>query len=506
MSKKSTILVLRTLLIWFALATGLVQANGGPFTIKYPNGDPAAKGVLARLDPDLKPGRENRLRVIKENLKVIFGKDGVSRGNVTSPPLVQVSAEYTIENPTDDQVEMDFGFPILRGVYINPWSMMISPAVKVWLDKTPVQFTIISNSAIYGIIRQRACEVIDKAIAANPQLSTLIAAVRDNDGQNRSVARQEFFAHLTESMKWSERDATLLVEYASLNVANTTTIHPRDRGWLVGLADEELRKLENQYLGPLAAIGEQKATQLFAYLASRFDPQAATTYEKIFSAWGGDVRECSVDLKTGKIRPREVTVAPEAISKGSDVSITGDPTIYARVDYLDPQAPISESERTSCEVILKNLPVIFTFAPMNILHYQVKFPAKSVQMLTVSYSQYAYLDTRQPSSYQLAYVVHPASLWQQFGSINLEVAVPDGVDFRASVACDNGGTEERGVGSYDSGKGHFSIYRAILEQKTGELYLAVDAKAWKNKVAAENQNNPVQQSAHLAIAGVKPNN
>ena len=38
--------------------------NGGPFVVKYPSGDPAAKGVLARLDPSLKPAQETRLRVL----------------------------------------------------------------------------------------------------------------------------------------------------------------------------------------------------------------------------------------------------------------------------------------------------------------------------------------------------------------------------------------------------------------------------------------------------------
>ena len=47
-------------------------SNGGPFVIKYPSGDPAAKGILARLDPDLKPARESRLAVISEDLSIRF--------------------------------------------------------------------------------------------------------------------------------------------------------------------------------------------------------------------------------------------------------------------------------------------------------------------------------------------------------------------------------------------------------------------------------------------------
>jgi hypothetical protein len=459
------------------LMGSLVFANGGPFVIKYPDGDPAARGILARLDADLKPGRETRLRVIKEDLKLTFGKD--YRKDKPGPPLVRVAAEYTIENPTNSDIEVDFGFPILRGVYMNPRSMLLTPDVSVHLGKTPVKCTIISNSAIYGIIRQRAREVIEKAVAEDVELGKLVTSVRRAQGKAREVAREGLLSHLRSTMSWNERDAALMVEYASLDFGKPKT-HPADRGrgvWILGPWEKDLYELMNANLGSLAAIGEQKATQFFAQLASRFDPQAAAAYEAIFAAWGGDVRERSVDLETGEVRPREITVLTVGavdISREtlfdqwvSDPQWQSDPTIYARVDYLDPKA------------VLKNLPVVFTFAPMNILHYQAKFPAKSTETLTVSYTQYAYSDTRSPSSYQLAYVVHPASLWEEFGPINLEVAVPEGVPFRASVECDNGGIEERQVYSLGSEMGRFSVYRAVLGQKTGELYFAVDAEAWK---------------------------
>jgi len=505
---KKTALILVSVFALCVLTGSFALANGGPFVLKYPNGDPAAKGVLARLDPGLKPARETRLRVIKEDLKVTFGKDGTSKSNATMPPLVRVSAEYTIENPTGKEVEVDFGFPILRGVYIRPPSFeMIEttsrPSVIVRLGKKNIRSTIISNSAIYGIIRQRAREVIERAVAGDAALKRLIASVRDAEGEAREAVRKAFRSYLIDGMKWNERDAVLMVEYASLDFGKVKSFPPdRSRaGWGWG-ADKELNKLMNENLGPLSAIGEQKATQFFAQLASCFEPKVAAAYEAIFTAWGGDVRERSVDLKTGKVRPREVTVDPEALNKKPS-PFTGafDPTIYARVDYLDPRANITGSEETSCKTILKNLPVVFTFAPMNILHYRVKFGAKSTQTLTVSYSQYAYSDTRSPSSYQLAYVVHPASLWKEFGPINLEVAVPEGVGFRGSVACGNGGVEERVVNRYNSQKGRFDIYRAVLKQKTGELYLAVDAEAWKKhgkQVAVKSSKSQVQRVAQQA--------
>jgi hypothetical protein len=467
---------LAAILVLQILPLGRVFANGGPFVVKYPNGDPAAKGVLARLDPDLKPAKETRLKVVKEDLKVTFGKD--RRNDETLPPLVKVIAEYTIENPTDSEVEIDFGFPILRGVYVRPSGMMrIIPnsPVEVRLGNDEIRSTLISNSAIYAMIRRRARDAIEKAVAADEALAVLVMAVYDSNDEERELAQQILSQHLTDNMKWDKRDAALMAAYAALDLGEAKA-HPLDRSPFQVTMDFELKDLINDNLGPLAAIGEQKATQFFARLVSRFDPQAGAAYESIFTAWGGDVRERSVDLLTGQVRPREVSVDVEKLSNAR--GRWTDPTIYARVDYLDPKARITEIERQSCKAILKNLPVIFTFAPMNLLHYQVKFAPKSTQTLTVSYRQYAYSDTRTPSSYQLAYVVHPASLWQEFGPINLEVTVPEGVRFRAS---DNAGIKAPVV-KKESERGGPEVYTGTVRDKTGEIYLAVESESWKNGV------------------------
>ena len=497
-TKKTGVILLGVLTLCL-LVQSLALANGGPFVIKYPNGDPAAKGVLARLDPDLKPGRETRLRVIKEDLKVTFNRErpfGRVKKSVDGPPLAHVSAEYTIENPTKEEIEVDFGFPILRGIYVDPLSMMPRPHVNVRLDKTVIRSTVISNSAIYGIIRQRAREIIEKAIAGDIKLNELVTLVRNSNDKTRNDKRKALSAYLVDTLMWNERDAALMVEYASLDIGKIKS-HPPDRnhiGWFG--TDIQLHQLINENLGPLAAIGEQKATQFFAQLASRFEPQAAAAYEAIFTAWGGDVRERSVDLKTGQVRPREITVDPKTLGKQpSPFTSNFDPTIYARIAYLDPKARISESEKASCKAILKNLPVVFTFAPMNILHYNVKFPAKSTQKLTVSYSQYAYSDTRSPSSYQLAYVLHPASLWKDFGPINLEVTVPEGIDFRSSVPCHKVEAGNDGLSPNQPPNSSFKIYKAQLSQKTGELYLAVEADGWKKskaQVVLNSLKNKVQ--------------
>ena len=156
-------------------AATVAYGNGGPFIVKYPGGDPAAKGVLARLDPSLMPAREKRLKVVKEDLTIAVspGRSGVK----DNPPLAGVEAVYTIENPTDEKVEMDFGFPIVRGIYMNPYSMMPRPDVTVLVDQKAVTTTVISNSAIYGLIRHQARETIDRAIAADAKLAALVKAV-----------------------------------------------------------------------------------------------------------------------------------------------------------------------------------------------------------------------------------------------------------------------------------------------------------------------------------------
>jgi hypothetical protein len=406
--------------------------------------------------------------------------------------------------------------------------MMPSPDAQVRLDAEQVRPDLISNSMIYGLIRQRSQEVIDRALAADPELARLVAKVRavsyvrqrareaiervtggqeallkavqadanlaaliaapsDATDPERATARHALMDYLTGRMNWAQGPATLLVEYASMELGQTAG-QPLDAGFrFYGGNTGEMGRLAYANMGRLAAIGEQKTTQLFAELASRFDPSVKPAYEEIFAAWGGDVRERSVDLKTGQVRPREITVDRTLSSDALAETASVDPTIYARMDYINPNAGLSAGEKASCEALIKHLPVTFTFAPMNLLHYRVKFPAQSTKTLTVSYKQYAYADTREPASYQLAYVVHPASLWKAFGPIELEVAVPEGLGMRASVACHELGVEERDLPKDlpgikpDKTRVKVSIHRATVTEKTGELFLAVDADGWKKR-------------------------
>jgi hypothetical protein len=461
-----------------ALMPVVVSANGGPFVINYPGGDSSAKGELARVHPDLRPGREERLRVLKEDLEIVFQPITTSQRGQEFP-LPRVTAAYQIENPTDQAIEIDFGFPILRGVYASIWGGTLGPDVSVTVDGKPARADVILPATIYGLTRHYARAVIDKALAEDRQLDAWARKARSSEVHEAALARRALSEHLQAQRKWSARDAALFVEYASIDVGNPVRVPQRsvDGFWL---RSEEFRKLTTGNLGPLAAIGEQKATQLLTHLAQLFDPEVAVDYEALFRAWGGDVRDRAVDLTTGRIRLRR-NDRPKAA--GADSSL--DPTVYARVDYLDAEwKKLTKSEKRSCEAILQNLPVTFTFAIMNLLHYKVEFAPRSTQIVKVSYSQYAYEDSGRPSSYQLAYVIHPASFWKDFGPIHLTVRAPARTPVSASVACAKV-PDEKGVLAVRSALSFKPLQvpamtcRGEVTDKTGELFVAVGVAEWE---------------------------
>jgi hypothetical protein len=487
---------------WRAVAVGILGAaavgaglrsasgNGGPFIVKYPSGDPAAKGTLARLDPDLKPGREERLRVVQEDLSIAFGSDAFRFVHDAPTPLVHVTAAYRIANPADEAVTVDFGFPILRGIYLNPMAMMPVPDVRVTLDAAHVQSSVISNSQIYKIIRCRSREAIDVALRGDAILASYVETIRGVPEADRAGRRSAIVNYMKGNRKWAERDAELLADYAALDCGWESVPVQASHRWF-GL---------KMNLGALAPIGERKATQFLAHLAALLDPKSAPAYESLFAAWGGDVRERSIDLSTGAVRPREFQAAESAGKPSLDgFSLTDEFGTYARVDHLDPKQAASEAQRAACERILKLLPVTFTFAPMNLVHYQVTFPPKSEKTLTVAYKQHAYLDTAGPESYQIAYVVHPASLWKDFGPIRLTVQAPDGVAMKTSVACEKAGTEEKEIRRDGSGKPvrqAFATYRAEIVEKTGELFVGIDAAGWKRAMGIEAPPKPARAPAN----------
>jgi hypothetical protein len=483
----------------------MALANGGPFLVRAPGGDPATKGAPAPILPDLLPGRESRLQVVKEDLGFRF------TGHPGSAP-VEVSAQYSIRNPTDDEIKLEIGFPIVRGIFrpyyrggMGGGGWAGSPVVAVWLDKQQHPSTLITNSDLLTRIRRHAYAIIDNAFAVRPGLKALQDQMKAAAGDNKAAAdaQTKLSAALIKDKAWSERDARLLANFARVvwqpppPPPPTKTQKPEDteqeakrlmktyraeaggiprayrhqhpqevpffdepNTFTAGVAyfvDAESRW--PPYLGPLASLGELKATQLLSHLANRFAPEAGRSYERIFTAWGGDVREHAVDLGTGALRPRE--------------SRTGE-TLYARVEAFNPHVVVDPEKRAACQQIADNLPVTFTFAPMNLIRTQVTFPKRSTRVLGFTYSQNVFDDTAQPASYQLAYLVHPASFWEQFGPINLTIEVPKGMPVRASVPTKR--TEVR--------DGH-DLHKGVLKEKTGELLVAVPVAAWRERLDFE---------------------
>jgi hypothetical protein len=115
------------------------------------------------------------------------------------------------------------------------------------------------------------------------------------------------------------------------------------------------------------------------------------------------------------------------------------------------------------------------------LYCQVEFPAHATHTVTVNYEQYLYADSREPSTYQLAYVLHPASLWKEFGPITLTLELPQGIKCRASVPTEPAGRDRQRLPDGTAVSAPLSVFKAVLKtpaQKKGELYIALDKAAW----------------------------
>jgi hypothetical protein len=115
-------------------------------------------------------------------------------------------------------------------------------------------------------------------------------------------------------------------------------------------------------------------------------------------------------------------------------------------------------------------------------------------MVTVSYRQYAYADTKGTGSYQLAYVLHPATMWKEFGPIDLTVSAPEGITCRGSTPLKAEPASEQAPAAQAAAVQPppsaragapagpaMTIYKAVLseaKQKSGELFIALDKAAW----------------------------
>jgi hypothetical protein len=466
----------------------LVLANGGPFLIRHPTGVTGARGGLAPILADLMPGRETQLEVVKEDL-------GFYLQGEKDKALVDVTARYTIRNPGKDDISLDIGFPVVRGTFLpasdNKGQLYPWPTYEVTLDQTRLSAEIIKDTDILTRIRKHSYAILEHAMGGDGVLRPWRERWLGQGGARADRLQKEMIEDLIKD-SWYPRDARLLANFFRAIYAESEVgapIVPAQQARPAAqaqrpatgpgaakvaeipfIAEVSASVPYRPYLGPLVSVGELKATQLLSHLAGLLAPDDVVSYERIFSAWGGDVREQSVDLGTGALRPRRNDGCPGC-----------DETLYARVDTFDPAVVIDPGKRQACQQIAADLPVTFTYAPMSLIRTRVTIPRASTHVLTFRYKHVPYRDTATPESYQLAYVVHPATFWSKFGPINVEARVPEGVAFRASTGLKRLATN-----------GGFDVYRGVLESKTGELLIAAAKAGWDKAVAKDPGRYQIQ--------------
>ena len=207
------------------------------------------------------------------------------------------------------------------------------------------------------------------------------------------------------------------------------------------------------------------------------------------------MRERAVDLRTGKIRPREVELSadkPRSGIGGARLREVADPTVYARVDYLDSNSPLPEEDRTIAPSGAREPARGLHVRPDGIAALPSDVPAQGNADRDGEILKYACIDTCDPATYQIAYILHPATLWDEFGPIRLSVHVPKG------MACQGVHTagQERfyaGRGGASAGgnrrgaEGSMDAYTAALTrkaEKSGQLFIAVEKAAWDAQFAS----------------------
>jgi hypothetical protein len=131
------------------------------------------------------------------------------------------------------------------------------------------------------------------------------------------------------------------------------------------------------------------------------------------------------------------------------------------VDYLEDENLTPEAKQ-SLQRILQNLPVIFSYTPMSLAVYRVHFPAGETRFVHVTYDQDSFVDTKDPKTYQLCYVIRTALNWDEFGKINLRVEIPEEREFVSDPPVERIGT-----------KGPAIVYESTLTSYEKNLRIAV---------------------------------
>ena len=305
-------------------------------------------------------------------------------------------------------------------------------------------------------------------------------------------AREGLRNYLTAELGWNARDAALLVEYASLDFGRQTLAPPpRPLGRAI-LEHERPRSSKRRTSGHSGPSANRRPRNY-----SPSSPRGSTSRREATtrrSSRPGAAMSASgrSTWRPAEVRPREIGLPAGRSDRKPPARLGSRPAADGRSDRLrphrlpDPNAKLSPAEKASCEAVLKNLPVTFTFAPMNLLHYQVKFPAHGTRVVAVTYRQYAYADTQRHGQLPVGLRATPSQLWKDFGPIALKVHAPKGILCRASAATGTGPGEPRAAhhaamlpGPAVDPKIPMEFYRATLEspeEKRGEL-----SSAWTRR-------------------------
>jgi hypothetical protein len=438
------------------VAIGTAAANPVVLAPSPPD-DPAALGVLTPARAQILPGHEARLRVREEHLSITFG-DEVHRPEeyATQPPMVLVTASYSIENPTDADIRAVFGYPILRD--IHKYAYVLSRDTGARLDGERVDGYGVDAEEICSLLCRSLRRSIEEAIDADPELRALVDSVPAPSAHTWPGAARALATHLGRRRGWTEEEALWLVAYSSLGLEALDVPLPDERvSGPVSMTYPELLHRRFVRLGALARLDERVACQFLERVAALLDAGATTGYADVVRAWGGTDKELAVDLATGALRPRVAPVRP-ASDSGPEAPHWLEPVILAKPGSVFEALPEPPP-------------------PMVLVLYEVEFPARNTREFRVTDKQFAFMDGAGTGSNQTAFVIHTAARWDDFGPISVEVLAPEGCSFRASFPCEATGARE--VAASDGVRFPATVYEGNVQEKNGQILVAVGEPSWR---------------------------
>lgn len=489
-----------TFATWLAamLACSIALANGGPFFERHVDGSNAVSASMAGFEHMI-PGLQDRIACLGEDLTITIenelklGRAAEAARKAPRPtgntldsnpidykqryalipeklPRITVEAKYTLVNTSDRPVNMRFGFPVIYSPH---------GYAKVLVDGTKTKSHHLSLDDILLHIRSAAAEGIAEILTADKELSAAVATISEieshydgrkpDKGAMNLGERTRAAKALTDVLKkrqLTDSQVALVSEFFILPPS------PKPERPNIDALDEYPRYIATHRFFPergvLERIGVLKATQLYTEVLKALAPAQHIDYEQFFRAWGGQEKRVSLDLETGEIRER--VLSPIRFTDGGMMGpIPLD--IYAREEYLDSRN-LPKDLKKHLMTVLRNLPVTFAFAPVNMTVYDVAFAPGQKRMVAVEVSQLPSIDGREPVTAQFEYIMKTARYFEEFDHINLEVRAPSGTALAISPACAEVRQKSR------DGR---DVYRARITDYSKNLYIAIGETGARGK-------------------------